>query len=747
VSAPRVDTGRVAAVRPETMMVSTPPDLPIRDFPAPVHLLRLGIAVLLAIITFLLFPASPAVNFPLLEVGAVATENVIAPFAFDVPKSATELEAERNELARMVTPTLRYSPAALDSSLARLASLRSALAASDTSGTNDAAFVASAARAGLRLTPEEATYLMQSSPREAMLGAVERSFREWVARGVAAPGALDTIRGPVVLQGAGEERTINADSVLSFRGFITRARTIHPDAGSSVADAIYLKILSGYFQPTVTLDAAATEQLRQELRASVDPTKYTVRAGEKIIGAHEVIGREEYEKLRALRDQMQSVSTGLSASLGRAAGGILFNLVLVGILGLSLLMFRPQLYESLRVMLLIALMFVIVLVISRLIASNPETMHVELIPIALAAVTFSILLDARISMIATIVLVVLIGGQNVFRGTNALFLNLIAGVAAAFSVRSVRRRDQAYRSILTIAGAYATGAIAIGLNLGWPFSDIVWSAGWGLVNAFVSVSLAFVLLPSAEEFTGIDTYLKLLEWSDLNRPLLQRLSLEAPGTFAHTIMMANLVEAGANAIGANGLLARVGTYYHDIGKLRKPQYFVENQPKGRNPHDKLKPTTSAQIIRNHVTAGVELAEEHKLPNAVKAFITEHHGTGAITYFYEKARERDGTVPNPQEFQYPGPIPRSAETAICMLADGVEASMRVLNDPTPEKIREVIDHIVRQRMDQGQLKNAPLTLAQIEAVKREFARVLNGMYHNRIDYPATSGGVSAEFVST
>lgn len=708
--------------------------------------MRFGIAAALAVLTFLLFPASPAVNFPLLEVGAVATENVIAPFAFDVPKSSAELEAERNELSRMVTPTLRYSRAPLDSSLSRIAALRNALTAADTAGASSATVAATALRFGVRLTPEEAAYMLAEGQREEMLNAVDRSYNEWVMRGVSAPGSLDSLRGPVILQGAGEERTVAADSILTFRGFITRARTVHPDAGSSVADAIYLKLLSSYFQPTVTLDAAATQQLRQELRQSVEPTKYTVRAGEKIIGAHEVIGREEYEKLRALRDQLQNVSTGLSASLGRASGAILFNLVLVGMLGLSLLLFRPQLYESMRVVLLIALMFVLVLVISRLIASNPETMHVELIPIALAAVTLSILLDARISMIATVILVVLIGGQNVFRGTNALFVSLIAGVAAAFSVRSVRRRDQAYRSILTISAAYAIGAIAIGMNLGWPVADIMRSAGWGVLNAFVSVSLAFLLLPSTEEFTGIDTYLKLLEWSDLNRPLLQRLSLEAPGTFAHTIMMANLVEAGANAIGANGLLARVGTYYHDIGKLKKPQYFVENQPKGRNPHDKLKPTTSAQIIRNHVIAGVELADEHKLPQAVKAFITEHHGTGAITYFYEKARERDGAVPNPQEFQYPGPIPQSAETAICMLADGVEASMRVLNDPTPEKIREVIDHIVRQRMEQGQLNEAPLTLAQIEVMKREFARVLNGMYHNRIDYPTASGGVSSEFVA-
>jgi hypothetical protein len=344
------------------------------------------------------------------------------------------------------------------------------------------------------------------------------------------------------------------------------------------------------------------------------------------------------------------------------------------------------------------------------------------------------------------VLAVLIGGQSAFRGTNALFINLIGGVAAAFGARVIRRRDDAFYPMASVAGAYLLAALAIGLTLDWAASEVARSAVWGAANAVASVALALMLLPFAEKFTGIDTYPKLLEWSDLNRPLMQRLSLEAPGTYNHTIVVANLAEAACNAIGANGLLARVGAYYHDIGKLKKPQYFVENQPKGRNPHDKLKPNTSASIIRNHVREGIELAEEAGVPRAVRAFIAEHHGTGSISYFLEKARERDGAPVNPAEFAYPGPVPQTAETAVCMLADGVEASVRVLHDPTPQKIRDVIDHIVRQRIEQGQLRAAPLTLKQLEAVKEQFARMLIAQHHSRIDYPSASGGVTAEFAS-
>ena len=372
-------------------------------------------------------------------------------------------------------------------------------------------------------------------------------------------------------------------------------------------------------------------------------------------------------------------------------------------------------------------------------------MRAELIPIALAAVLLSVMFDSRIAMIASTVLAVLVGLQAPFRGTSALFIGVVAGAAAAFSVRALRRRNEALAPIVTISLAYLVTAIALGLMLDWTLMDVLRSTGWGALNAVVCVPLAMALLPLAEEFSGIDTYLRLLEWSDLNRPLMRRLSLEAPGTYSHTMRIADLAEAAANAIGANGLLARVGAYYHDIGKLKKPQYFIENQ-QGKNPHEKLKPQTSAGIIRSHVDGGLELAEKENLPAAIRGFILEHHGTLPISFFLEKAKERDGTAVNPQEFQYPGPTPRSAETAILMLADGVEASTRVVADPTPEKIRAVIDHIVKQRIDAGQFRDAPITLRQIEQIKEQFARSLIGQHHHRTEYPASAGGITAEFAA-
>jgi cyclic-di-AMP phosphodiesterase PgpH len=297
--------------------------------------------------------------------------------------------------------------------------------------------------------------------------------------------------------------------------------------------------------------------------------------------------------------------------------------------------------------------------------------------------------------------------------------------------------------VLIIALGYLAAALALGLAGDWSAGAVALRGLSGAANALVSAGLTFFLLPVAESITGITTDLTLLELSDPSRPLLRRLSLEAPGTYAHSVAMANLVEAACNRIDANGLLGRVGCYYHDVGKIKNPQYFVENQARGNNPHDRLQPYQSAQIIKAHVLDGLALAREAGLPEAVANFIPEHHGTTEITYFFDRAKKYgDGAAARPEDYRYPGPKPRSAETAITMLADSVEAALRVLEDLTPEKIDEAIGHIVRNKLNAGQLDDAPLTLRQLDQVKQEFVRSITGMYHNRIDYPESSGGITA-----
>jgi putative nucleotidyltransferase with HDIG domain len=709
------------------------------------HGSRVGVAAALAILTYILFPAAPAVDLPVYEVGSVASDNVIAPFAFRVLKTAPELKAEQTAVVRNIEPVYNFVPAALDTARQALAAFSSAIAeaAASTSPAPVAAVQRAAASWGMQLTVPQATYLATERRRSALVLALSRVFDRWLSSGVASAGALDSVHGPVLLRSRGEERRVNADSILTFSMLVSRAKLIHPDPGSSVGDPLYIRLLATFFHPTIVPDRATTEVRREEARRSVSTAKYDVLAGEKIVGANEVVGREQNEKLRALHDAVDKNYGGRDAGR-RIIGAILFDFLLIALLGLTIIVCRPEVYSNFRWLLTVALSATLVLV-GGAIVSLLRPVHPELVPVALAAVILSALFEQRISIIAAMVLATLVAGQSVFRGTNALFINLVGGAVAAATVGEIRRRNQSYRWIVTIGGAYVATAAAIGLTLDLPSREILTSAGFGVLNALACVLLAVLVMPMIEGFTGIETDLTLLEWSDLNRPLMQRLSLEAPGTYAHTIAIANLAEAACRAIGANPLRARVGAYYHDIGKIEKPQYFVENQAKGRNPHDALQPGASAQIIRNHVREGLELADRYKLPRALRAFITEHHGTGTITYFLDRARQRE-EGPDARDYIYPGPLPQTPETAVVMLADGIEAAARVLHEPTADKVREVVDHIVRQRIEQGQLADAPLTLRQIEIIKDEFTRVLVGMYHNRIDYPAASGGVTSEFAS-
>lgn len=428
-------------------------------------------------------------------------------------------------------------------------------------------------------------------------------------------------------------------------------------------------------------------------------------------------------------------------SSGEVLGALATNVLLLAGMGVVLRALCPDIYASSRAVALLALEAALVVVVSavtlRIRPGSPE-----LVPIALVGVVTSALFDRRVGLATVVFLAALLAAQPALRDQPAFPVLLAAGGVAAFVVRPTSQRDQSYVWMLVIAVVTATAIVGTGVAVGMSRDAIGGALARGAGTTVVSVIGAMLLMPFAESFTGRQTHLTLLEWGDLNRPLLQRLSLEAPGTYAHTIAIANLAEAAARTIGANALLARVGAYYHDIGKLAKPQYFVENQPRGRNLHDKLKPHTSASIIRNHIRDGLAFAEAEHVPASIRAFIAEHHGTGTISYFLEKAREREGQVTNPADFAYPGPLPQTAETAIVMLADAVEAATRALADPTPERIRDVIERMVRQRLEQGQLSDAPLTLRELTQIKKEFARVLGGMYHGRVEYPARTPAVEA-----
>jgi len=713
--------------------------LPTRDV-VKFHGARWVWVLVLAAVAYLAFPSSATDLAPLLEPGAVAERDIIAPFDFVVNKSDAEIGREADELGSNVKPLYQFDARAADSASAQAATFFTAI---DSASRKGAAGIVRAGQAlGVALTPVEAAYLTKSGKRRALQRAIGELFAQTLAQGVAATGTLqaETSRELIVRRGT-QESSVARDQVLTYNTYLVRARALHPDPGSTVGDVVWLKLVRRFYRTTLESNDAETRRRRSEVMSSVDQSKYVLRQGDRVVAAHEVITGVSREKLEALHNELVRRGAATSRSFGGVLGPILRDALILCVFWVLMVFYRRETYAELRQVTMIAVLFALTIGGAAAVARTlPD--HPELIPLPFLAMMFTVLFNGRVSMIGAMIVAALIGVQPVFHDTPALFLCLAGGITAALSVRSLRRRSHLYVAVLITAAGYAAATLALGLAGHWSLPEIGWRTALGAANALVSASLTILLLPVVESLTHITTDLTLLELSDPSRPLLRRLSLEAPGTYAHSIAMANLVEAACDRIGANGLLGRVGCYYHDVGKLGNPQYFVENQTRGGNPHDRIPAAQSAQIIRQHVLDGMALAREARLPEAVANFIPEHHGTTEITYFLDRAKKQGGAAVMPEDYRYPGPRPQSVETAVAMLADSVEAALRVLEDLTPQKIEEAIAHIVKTKLGAGQLNDAPMTLRQLDDAKAEFVRVLSGMYHNRIDYPESSGGISA-----
>lgn len=693
------------------------------------------------------FPVAPAPDFPVLERGMVAEEDVIAEVDFDIPKSDQELAAERDQAAASATPVFDVVPAAVDSVTSRVerffTRIESIAAATADPEARGRAIARAFMEAQVTTTPEALEAMGDPNRRVAVSRAIVTAARQELPLGFAATAEVNRVNRPrVLLRDGAEERLVPLDSLRTGTDFFDRIPRYLEARADPATTAFAGQVAVRFFEPSIRFNPIATENEQSRLRAAVPTTKGRVLAGERIIAAHEQVDEDVIEKLAAYRAQLDALDrlegTG---SLSRQAGRFLFDALLLGIFGLLLLFFRPAVYTDLRHLVVITLLTLLLGSAASIVASSGQT--AALVPIALPVLIVAALWDGRMALSYALVVSILLSTQAPFSGVSPLFTMVLAGAAAAMVVRVVLRRSQTWVFVSVIAGAYAVAGIVLTLLRDLPFSTALGAVGWGVANAAGSAVLAMALLPLLEAYTRITTDQTLLELSDLNRPLLKRLALEAPGTYAHSINVAHLTEAAARAIAANPLLARVGAYYHDVGKVVKPLYFIENQPPGRNPHDRLKPATSATMVRNHVLEGVRLAEEAKLPDSVKAFIKEHHGTQLISFFYDQAREADPNAePDPRVFRYPGPTPRSKETAVLMLADSVESATRVLSDPTPERIQEVVDQLVEAKLAQHQLDESPMTLGDLRRVKEVLVTALANMHHQRIDYP---NGVRADGV--
>ena len=496
-------------------------------------------------------------------------------------------------------------------------------------------------------------------------------------------------------------------------------------------------------QPTLTVDEETTEQLRTVARMEIQKDVIQYKANQKIVGPGEIVDESIYQVLFAY-----GLISG-SNTWKSVAGIGLIVLVGMGAIGIYLYQYRRDILDLPNRIVLIGLTMLLVLAIGRGVISlnlggtEYDVLSGLLIPVAWATMSITILIGVDIALLVSFVLGIFIAvlidpALSTSFGLQTGLVALFGGLVGVYSVSLLSQRSELARAGLFVSAVNILMVSAIALATEMRLT--VWLAGitLGTVNGIVSSFLTVGALHWFESGFGITSSVRLLELSNPNRPLLKRLLMEAPGTYHHSVIVGNLAEAAAEAVNADAALVRAGSLYHDIGKLKRPYFFIENQFTKDNPHDKIAPTLSSLIIISHVKDGLELARENKLPQPIQDIIAQHHGDGIVGFFYHKAREENDQV-SEESFHYEGPKPQTKEAALVSLADAVEAAVRSLDQPTQGRVEGLIRKIVKDKLNDGQLEQCDLTFQDLDRISIAFARVLNGIFHSRIQYPELPAG--------
>jgi putative nucleotidyltransferase with HDIG domain len=669
--------------------------------------LLFSITVLSAAALLVRLPTAP--DAVPLELGDVAPQDILAPREIHY-QSAVLTELQQNQAANNVPPV--YGPP--DASVARtqVNKLRAALTYISIVRVDEHATLEQkksdlAALQGITLTPES---------MDAILGMSDTVWQNVQGE---TTGVLEEVMRNTIRQDQLEEarRSIPARVSLSF---------------TEDQAAVIAEIVSAFVAPNSFYSETLTEEHRQAARDAVEPVLKSYKVNEIVVNRGSVITAVDLEALEQLGLLEEETDWTDRASV--------IALVVVNFVFISLYFAqRPDLRSDNRSMLLMAVLFLVFLYGARLVIPN-RTVIPFLFPIAGFSMVVTALIGARAAMVLAIPLSVLAG----YGLTNSLELILFYLFSSMFGVLVLRNIQRILTFFWAGIAAFASGTMVIlAFRLADPTTDVIGivsligAAGFnGLAAAGLTIILQFVLAQAL----GLTTTLQLLEISRPDHELLQFLLRNAPGTYQHSLQIANLAEQAADTIGADALLTRVGSLYHDVGKARHPHYFIENQvPNSHNPHEELASLESSGIIVRHVTDGIDLANKYHLPRRIKDFILEHHGSGITSFQYYKAVEAAGgdTLAVDQDaYRYPGPNPRSRETALVMLADGVEARARAERPETLEDVRALVKDVVEKRLFQGLLDDCPLTMRDLRDIIESFTTTLRGVYHPRIEYPKT-----------
>lgn len=506
---------------------------------------------------------------------------------------------------------------------------------------------------------------------------------------------------------------------------------------------VLMAVLQQLLRPNLTYNQQETEQRRQAAYDEIAPVLFQVKKGEMIVREGERVTAVQITKLRSLREIGRDSRT-LPIAFGMVLCILIFYAVAHSFVKINIRKYNPDIRDLLFLASTTLFFFIVVktsLMISTGLTSTvgfiDSTSYYYAIPFAMGAMLVRIVLNSETAMVFSICTAWLVGvlfGNSLFIALYVLASSLIG----AHGVRHCKERSNLYRAGVWVALVNAGMLLGLHLLAGKPVDlQLLYKLGLGLFGGLLSAVLVNGIIPLIESIFKYTTDIKLLELANMNLPILRELMVQAPGTYHHSMIVGSLVESASEEIGANPLLARVSAYYHDIGKIKKPLYFIENAGGQRNRHDKLAPSMSALILTSHVKDGVELAREHKLGAPIVDIIQQHHGTALIKFFYERAKDQadpEMEQIDERDYRYHGPKPQTREAALIMLADAVEAASRTLSDPTSARIQGMVKKLINNIFIDGQLDECDLTLKDLHLIARSFNRVLGGIFHNRIDYP-------------
>ena len=661
------------------------------------------------VLLVLVLPGEPKFKYEFQKGFPWQHENLVAPFDFAILKSQAELESEKAELLNSVIPYFQFDTTLLSRNITKL--------------TND-----------LDLSDDQAI-----PAKSRIFASLKNNLTEIYQTGILQRSveSYEELRGKTEIKRriGSNVTTIPIGQLYSEKAAYNKINEVLQEQGKTSEIKKWLGNISPdkYIVANLEFDKATTDMEIAESTVNLSPTRGMVQAGERIILEGEIVDQAKFQILESLKTSFKKESTRGIKSYMSSLGKVFFILAMLGLVFAFIFIYRHDILNQHRKLAFLMLFMVAMISVSYLINSFPS-LHIYLVPLAVFPIIVRTFFDSRTAIFMLFVITLIIG----FYAPNNyeyILLQFSAGVVAVFSLNKMHRRVHLVKAMLLVMFTYwfvysALNLIFEGSILHFNYNMMKWFA-----MSSVFILLVYPMVYVFEKLFGFVSDVTLIEISDSNQPLLRKLSEEAPGTFQHSIQIANLAEEVILKIGGNPFLVRAGALYHDIGKIARPNFFIENQSAGMNPHDDLSYIKSAELVIDHVKNGVRMAQKYKLPEPIIEFIATHHGTTKTNYFFIKHRQDNpNKVTDEELFLYPGPLPKSKEATVVMLIDGVEAASRSLKEKTVDKLKELINRLIDEKIKQNQLDNSLLTFSDINIIKETLLNKLINIYHIRIEYP-------------